>query len=254
MKKDKYKLREHRQPWLVTFTDMTLIMLVLFILLYSFSSMDFEKFQSVTESFQEQSLGSGGDDDGDGDGVGDASIPEDLEDQFAEIIERQENIEEILKYVLSYAEEHDLEEQMTVSPTDEGIEVVLPEVMLFPSGQADLLDEAIAFLDNMAPLLSNIPNRIEVEGHTDNRPISTERFPSNWDLSTARANEVIRYLIDVHNLNPERFRSVGYGEYRPVTTNRTEEGRSQNRRVVMMILNEEEQQEESEETAEVEDS
>ena len=127
---------------------------------------------------------------------------------------------------------------MTVTPTERGIEVVLPEIMLFPSGQADLLDEAIAFLDDMAPLLADISNPIEVEGHTDNRPISTVRFPSNWDLSTARANEVIRYLVETHDLQPERFKAVGYGEYHPIASNKTEEGKSKNRRVVMVITNE----------------
>lgn len=234
MKKNKYELKQTRQPWLVTFADMTLIMLVLFVFLYSFSETNLEKFQSVTGSFQEHSLGSGEDSDGEGG----AAISEELEEQFAEMIKREEKIKEILNYVHSYAAEHNLEKQMTVTPTEKGIEVVLPEVMLFPSGQAELLDEAIAFLDDMAPLLASISNPIEVEGHTDNRPISTVRFPSNWDLSSARANEVIRYLIEEHNLKPDRFKAVGYGEYRPIASNRTEEGRSQNRRVVMIIGNE----------------
>lgn len=240
MKKDKFEMKKSQQPWLITFADMLLVILVLFVLLYSYSETDVEKFKSVMGSFQKHSMmdgGSGFMDEG-MDGDGGATVPKDLEEQFAEMLEREENIQEILNYVDSYATEHELEDKMTVTPTKKGIEVVLPEIMLFPSGQADLLDEAIAFLDDMAPLLADISNPIEVEGHTDNRPISTVRFPSNWDLSTARANEVIRYLVETHDLQPERFKAVGYGEYHPIASNKTEEGKSKNRRVVMVITNE----------------
>lgn len=238
MKKDRFKDKKNQQPWLVTFADMLLVILVLFVLLYSYSDTNVEKFESVVGSFKKASLmddGSGILDRDGGDGT--SGIPKDLEDQLAEMIEREENIKEILEYVDSYASEHKLEDKMTVTPTEKGIEVVLPEIMLFPSGQADLLDEAIAFLDDMAPLLAEISNSLEVEGHTDNRPISTARFPSNWDLSTARANEVIRYLIEEHELQPERFKAVGYGEYQPIASNKNEEGKSKNRRVVMVIAN-----------------
>lgn len=240
MKKDKFEMKKSQQPWLITFADMLLVILVLFVLLYSYSETDVEKFKSVMGSFQKHSMmdgGSGFMDEG-MDGDGGATVPKDLEEQFAEMLEREENIQEILNYVDSYATEHELEDKMTITPTKKGIEVVLPEIMLFPSGQADLLDEAIAFLDDMAPLLADISNPIEVEGHTDNRPISTVRFPSNWDLSTARANEVIRYLVETHDLQPERFKAVGYGEYHPIASNKTEEGKSKNRRVVMVITNE----------------
>lgn len=232
MKKDKFELKKNHQPWLITFADMLLVILVLFVLLYSYSETDVEKFKSVMGSFQKHSMMDEGSNGGEG-----AIVPKDLEEQFAEMLEREENIQEILNYVDTYATEHKLEDKLTVTPTEKGIEVVLPEVMLFPSGQAELLDEAIAFLDDMAPLLADISNSIEVEGHTDNRPISTVRFPSNWDLSTARANEVIRYLVETHELQPERFKAVGYGEYKPIASNKTEEGKSKNRRVVMVITN-----------------
>lgn len=246
MKKAKFDRKKTHQPWLITFADMTLVILILFVLLYSYSETDLEKFESVMGSFQQHSMMDGGSGPFDSEGLDDefdeltkggTTVPQDLEEQFAEMIKREKNIKEILHYVHTYATEHDLEDKMTVTPTEKGIEVVLPEIMLFRSGQADLLEEAIAFLDDMAPLLADISNSIEVEGHTDNRPIETVRFPSNWDLSTARANEVIRYLIEVHNLQPERFKAVGYGEYEPIASNKTEEGKSKNRRVVMVISN-----------------
>ena len=77
---------------------------------------------------------------------------------------------------------------------------------------------------------------MRVEGHTDNLPINTPRFPSNWELSTARATSVIRYLIEEENLDPERLSAAGYGEYRPIDANDTPEGRARNRRVDLVIL------------------
>lgn len=257
MNRSKFKGTKPHHPWLITFADMLLIVLVLFVLLYSYSETDMKKFETVMDSIQSHHLldhGSGlvdfdgaapgdgdqeapdGTDDSEEDGT---AVPEEYEDRLADMIAREENIQEILDYVEAYANEHDLEEKMTVSPTARGIEVVLPEVMLFPSGQARLLDEAIRFLDDMAPLLADIKNPIEVEGHTDDRPISTARFPSNWDLSTARSNTVIRYLVEEHGLDPKRFKAIGYGEYHPIASNDTEEGKSRNRRVVMIITDEE---------------
>ncbi|MFS0645701.1 OmpA family protein [Siminovitchia sp. 179-K 8D1 HS] len=238
MNKNGFKGTNNHQPWLVTFADLSLVILTLFVLLYSYSDTNAEKFKSVTNSFQNHNHLKR-ESPGDSPGEGGITVPNEYEEQLTEMIKREKRIEEILNYVGEYASDHGLEKEMTVTPTEKGIEVVLPEVMLFPSGKADLIKEAKLFLDDLAPMLSEISNMIEVEGHTDNRPISTDRFPSNWDLSTARANQVVRYLIEEHRLPPQRFRTVGYGEYHPIASNKTEKGRSQNRRVVLIITNEE---------------
>lgn len=248
MKRNKFEVPRTTQPWLVTFADLLMVILILFVLLYSYSDTD---FKSATDSFQNHNRGSAPEESGGGaseeveetpaddENEGEKTVPKEYEKQLEEMIKREKHIKEILDYVKTYATEHDLEDKMTVTPTEKGIEVVLPEIMLFPSGKADLKEEAVLFLDDMAPLLAEIINIIEIEGHTDNRPISTERFPSNWDLSTARANVVIRHLTDNHKLDPNRFKAVGYGEYQPISTNHTDEGRSKNRRVVLIISNEE---------------
>lgn len=254
MSRNKFEVPRTTQPWLVTFADLLMVILILFVLLYSYSDADFE---SVTNSFQNHNQlekgsapgGSSGVPGGDGDQDGatgkttdskkdEKTVPKEYEKQLEEMIKRDKKIREIMDYVKTYAVEHDLEDKMTVTPTEKGIEVVLPEIMLFPSGKADLIEAAVLFLDDMAPLLGQISNVIEVEGHTDNRPISTARFPSNWDLSTARANVVIRHLTEKHKLDPNRFRAIGYGEYQPIASNDSDEGRSKNRRVVLIISNE----------------
>ncbi|RST77625.1 hypothetical protein D4T97_003900 [Siminovitchia acidinfaciens] len=249
MKRNKFEVPRTTQPWLITFADLLMVILILFVLLYSYSDTD---FKSATNSFQNHNRGSAPEESGgggiagdgeekpsDGESEGEKTVPKEYEKQLEEMIKREKHIQEILDYVKTYATKHDLEGKMTVTPTEKGIEVILPEIMLFPSGKADLKEEAILFLDDMAPLLAEISNIIEIEGHTDNRPISTERFPSNWDLSTARANIVIRHLTEKHKLDPNRFKAIGYGEYKPISTNNTDEGRSKNRRVVLIISNEE---------------
>ncbi|MFP3471258.1 OmpA family protein, partial [Micrococcus sp. SIMBA_144] len=98
------------------------------------------------------------------------------------------------------------------------------------SGEATVLEDAYPFLNKVADLLAGIPNFVKVEGHTDNRPIDTYRFPSNWELSSARASSVIRYLTRTENLDPTRFIAVGYGDTRPIAPNDTSENLQKNRR------------------------
>lgn len=107
--------------------------------------------------------------------------------------------------------------------------------ILFPSGSAQLADEAHPVLKSLSGVLNKLPNHIDVEGYTDNLPINNEIFPSNWELSAARAASVV-HLFTKHRVDPDRLAAIGYGEFRPVATNQTNEGRSQNRRVAVVIL------------------
>ena len=118
---------------------------------------------------------------------------------------------------------------------EKGLVVSLAEKILFETGKADLSPEAKTVLDKLHPIFLKIPNQIVVEGHTDNVPITTSQFPSNWELSTARATQVIRYLIEEKNFPKERIAATGYGEYHPVAGNDTLEGRAENRRVDFVI-------------------
>jgi len=91
-------------------------------------------------------------------------------------------------------------------------------------------------LDLVAQQVKDRPNHIRVEGHTDDRPISTAIFPSNWELSSARATSVVRYLSDSHGIAPDRISALGYGEYRPIKPNNSVENRAKNRRVDVVVL------------------
>ena len=115
------------------------------------------------------------------------------------------------------------------------IEVEIRNNVLFASGSAIVNQDALEPLGKIAAILREISNRIQVEGFTDNRPINTPVYPSNWELSAARAANVVHVLMN-NGVRPERMSAIGYGEYQPIADNSSETGRTQNRRVVLVIM------------------
>lgn len=118
----------------------------------------------------------------------------------------------------------------------EGLVISLREFGFFASGSAGLKPESLAALDRIASILAVRNYRLRIEGHTDNVPIHTAAMPSNWELSTARATELVRVLIVDHRFAPDRLSAAGYAEYHPVASNLTAQGRAQNRRVDIVVL------------------
>jgi chemotaxis protein MotB len=116
----------------------------------------------------------------------------------------------------------------------DSVEVEIRTDILFPSGQSTLTPGAVGVLERVGDALEQFPNPLLVEGHTDNRPINTLQFPSNWELSAARAASVV-HLFTQRGLDPSRLTVIGYGEHRPVGDNATREGRNANRRVLLVI-------------------
>jgi chemotaxis protein MotB len=129
------------------------------------------------------------------------------------------------------------EGQVRVSQSIHGIAIEINASVLFASGQASLEPGSVKALRAVGGVLAQVPNDVQVEGFTDNTPINTIAFPSNWELSTARASSVVRLLAE-SGAPSERLVAVGYGEFRPIDINSTPEGRARNRRVTIMILSE----------------
>ncbi|MDP2920802.1 MAG: OmpA family protein [Candidatus Omnitrophota bacterium] len=121
---------------------------------------------------------------------------------------------------------------------EKGLAIVFLTEVLFDSGKADIKEAAFNSLDKVAGVLEqNVEDRnVGIEGHTDNEPIRHSGWKSNWELSTSRATSVLHYLVDKKGINPKRVAAIGYGEYRPVASNDTVEGKKQNRRVEIVIL------------------
>ena len=120
--------------------------------------------------------------------------------------------------------------------TQKGAYITFDDQLLFDLSKAEINPRGVKLLDAVADVLKDMPCSIRVEGHTDNIPIHTRRFPSNWDLSIARAVNVVKYLINIDGIRPSRLSAVGYGESRPLTTNDTPQNRSKNRRVEIVLV------------------
>ena len=151
-------------------------------------------------------------------------------------MQENENLREAQEKLEQYIKENNLQDQVSTELSEEGLMIRLKEKALFASGSAALQGQANQIVPVIAALLSSLPERVTISGHTDNVPISTAQFPSNWELSSARAVSLMRGLMGVQpSLNPARFSALGYSEYRPIASNDTEEGRAQNRRVEVFI-------------------
>lgn len=226
--------------WLATYGDLVTLLMCFFVLLFAFSSIDAQKFEAVMQSFQ----GSAGILPGaktlaDGPLVFNG-MPE---AQTTESPEESQKLEDLKEQVEQYLEQNNLQENIQVELDARGLLLRFKDNILFDSGKADLKVEALTILDYLGGLLSKpefAERYIRVEGHTDNVPISTSRFPSNWELSASRAASVIRHYIEMNGIRPDRFTASGYGEYYPVADNATAEGRALNRRVDIVILRESE--------------
>ncbi len=144
-------------------------------------------------------------------------------------------LEQVEKKVEAMVKTERIEGVKTEVVPEKGLVVSLKEKILFEIGKADLSDQAKAVLDKLYPIFLKIPNNIIVEGHTDNAPIKTAQFPSNWELSAARATQVVRYLVDEKKFPQEKIAATGYGEYHPLGSNDTPEAKAQNRRVDFVI-------------------
>lgn len=130
------------------------------------------------------------------------------------------------------------DKQVKLQMMDKGLVITFLADVLFDSGKAVIKSETYTALDKVARVLKeNVPNlNVGIEGHTDNEPIKYSGWKSNWELSTARALSVLHYLVDDEGINPERVSAIGYGEYHPVASNSSDEGRHLNRRVEIVII------------------
>lgn len=130
------------------------------------------------------------------------------------------------------------DKQVRLQMMEKGLVITVVGDLLFDSGKAKIKAEALPLLDKVARVLKeNVPGlNVGIEGHTDNQPIKFSGWKSNWELSTARALSVLHYLVSEEGISPQRLSAVGYGEYQPVATNDTPEGRQLNRRVEIVIL------------------
>ncbi len=215
------------ERWLLTYADLITLLLCLFVILYAMSKVDGEKYSQVM-----QALG------------GAFGAPAALDGSQAALpgqlaMSEKENISNKIRGALY----EDLKANLiTVSQDARGVVVHLAEELLFASGSAELKSSSSGSLDLLASVLKTLPNEIRVEGHTDNVPINTAMFPSNWHLSVARAMNTADYVMAKRGLEPGKISVGGYSEYKPLEPNTSAESRAKNRRVDIVILSTEKEQ------------
>lgn len=234
-KKNKHPEHINMERWLVSYADFMTVMFILFIILFSFSQLDLEKYKALSGSliseFGSPGLGGGGNPimnfPGTGPGTEEPKTPAQIE---------AENLSNIMNMVTVYAQEKGISSNISLRSNEKGLHISITGTVLFNEGSATLTPEAKEFIKVIFSKLRELPNEILIEGHSDNRPIKTAEFPSNWELSSARSINVIRYLIEDFKFDPERLISAAYSEYRPLVPNTTAENMALNRRVEIIIL------------------
>lgn len=237
MSRKKPEKKSISQEWLTTYSDMMTLILCFFVLLYSFSLLDTDKFRQLAQSMA-IALGGNSQVITDGGNVGPVPIDEnpgeennlDGEGMIGEETQR------VYEEVASYIDENGLNAKVTIKRETRGVLIELQDNILFDSGEAKLKEDSIPLLKKISGLLKQFSNEVIVEGHTDNLPINKGYYQSNWELSTDRANKVVRYFIEKEGLDGKRFQAVGLGEYRPIDTNDTPQGRQNNRRVNILLV------------------
>lgn len=227
------------ERWLVSYADFITLLFAFFVVMYSISQVNEGKYRVLSDAlvnaFQTVPGGSRQAQPGSS-GRGEAMIelpvrrPGEIGRRRAEARLKDMSVE--LRDTLSPLVTSG---QVRITETPRGLAVDIDASLLFAPGQAELSEQAQRTLGAVAQVLARQPNAVEVEGHTDDSPISNPVFPSNWELSAARASRVVR-LFAASGVAPGRMVAVGYGEHRSIGDNATAEGRARNRRVTVMVL------------------
>lgn len=221
--KEKPVLKEPTAPfWMVTYGDMVTLLMVFFILILSFSTVELEKFQGAMTSMK-GALG---------------VLPENIstykkrDPNFKDYeSKKRRELFEILNDIEEVLEKMGLAEIVELEFTGEGVMVRMGDDLLFDSGKARIKNHATPVIDIVLQAFNGRFKEIYVEGHTDNVPIRSNKYPSNWELSGARSMSVIKYLHEKGKIPPRQLTAVGHGEHRPLVENDTRAHRAKNRRV-----------------------
>ncbi|SFB66787.1 OmpA/MotB family protein [Butyrivibrio sp. YAB3001] len=270
MAKKPEEIKPGLPAWQGTFGDLMNLLLCFFVLLFSMATMDAAKFEEVAASFSsafgifsggEMALGQGA---LIGDGVSqlnelssyinsmgltqtgeDTEEVKDIEDQTEEEIleaaeeEQMEASQELAEQIQEALEENDITEEVSLNYTSQYVQLTIQGSILFDSGKVDIKSDAIPVIDKVGQILETFAGgTIEIEGHTDNVPMSSGgKYSNNDELSSGRALSIFNYLVANTNLDPANLVHTGRGEYDPIADNSTDEGRARNRRVEIKIYN-----------------
>lgn len=230
---------DNAERWLLSYADFITLLMIFFVVLYSMSNLDNQKYQQIAAGLNKAMGGGGatliGKDKG-------TSIDKNSAPVDTNVVNSDEEarLEQVKAIVDKYLSDSGLSNSVTTNIEERGLVLSFKDTLFFDSGNADIKEEQVKKLVEIGKILNQpIINSsyIRVEGHTDNIPISTYEYKSNWDLSVIRAANVAQVLISQSGIKPQRISATGYGEYRPRMDNTSEAGRASNRRVDILIMN-----------------
>lgn len=210
---------DDENAWLITYLDMITLLLTVFVVMLAYSTFEPDRFSTMESGLRQQQP---------------QEQTQDQNAQNASAADSADPVARLASRLAAQLTEAGMSDAVKIGVEDRRLTLQMQENILFPSGLAELNALGKTLLDRLTPSLTGPGQMISVEGHTDNLPIKTGMFPSNWELSAARASGVTRYLSE-HGIPANRLRAIGYGDTRPVAENAEETGRAANRRVVMVI-------------------
>jgi chemotaxis protein MotB len=250
LKKEPEKHVNHER-WLVSYADFITLLFAVFVVLYAMGQSDKKKVEEVMQAIQ-QSFGMA---------TAGATAPKVnvIASQAITVIPslkpevkinpmgrtrsgqaksraEEKDFRQIKSSVEAYLVKQGAQHKVTLEITRRGLIVSLKEAGFFNSGQAHIKPEAYELINTIAEVMTQYNNPLRLEGHTDNVPISTSQFPSNWELSTNRATNALKYLLKNFDVEAGKISATGYAEFRPIADNSTSEGRAKNRRVDLVML------------------
>lgn len=221
------------ERWVISYADLVTLLFGFFIILYATADSNEIKMEALARGLAE-AFNVGVNEGNAGGGIFDGGtgvIPQRNEAGSLDF-----DLDQIRRLIEQRTVEAGLDGQVLVSRDEDRITIRLADNLVFPSASADIRPEALPLLRIVAEAVNQTTNEIRVEGHTDNIPLATDRYPSNWELSSARATAVLRLLTDDLGVHPSRTFAAGFGEFRPVASNLTPEGRALNRRADIVLL------------------
>ncbi len=220
--------------WMATFADLVTLLMCFFVLLFAMSTTQQETYKELVQSLRSALGAQVIPEAGTREGLQMKAVPSEEPAEIQEIDELggmiQKEIDEIISEVRELVMFNKLGGMVSVTQTDTGVVITMTDMLLFKKGGVRLAPKGIDILEKVAFVFAKFAYHIKVRGHTDSLPMRSARFPSNWELSGARAGAVVRLIVK-HGVDPNLVSAEGYAGYHPVATNDTEEGRAQNRRV-----------------------
>jgi len=232
MKLKKRQESENSERWLLTYSDLITLLMIFFVVMYASSSVSTTKYAALAKSLNGVLAGGSNIIGSDGSTVSPDIITPDAVAQMTEA----QKLSDLKKEVDGILAQSGVGTAVQTNIEERGLVITFADSVFFNSGQAIIRPEMKTTIDKLAVSLKAMNNSIRVEGHTDNVPV-TGLYSSNWELSGARAANVVQYLIVVNGLPPTKLSLAGYGEYKNIAPNDTEAGRSKNRRIEIVIIN-----------------